>query len=208
MLTSEKKKKPYLVLLKPKMSNSFPPQNKLSSLELSVTYKICFFFSCILSAHQRKEFLCMSRLCRTRFTLPCFAGCWPCSSHDRKRSMSSSTEMKARGVKGEKTTLLYHYCWTTVTLRFAEDLPETGNRGQMDKGRMIPFSSDLNSDLTTTWLPIYLWDPTGHHEVCSMLGRHLSLVTSLSLQAISKADLPVSKVNYVWVHTLHQYRHI
>lgn len=43
------------------MSNSFPPQNKLSSLELSVTYKICFF-SCILSAHQRKEFLCMSRL--------------------------------------------------------------------------------------------------------------------------------------------------
>lgn len=115
------------------MSNSFPPQNKLSSLELSVTYKICFFFSCILSAHQRKEFLCMSRLCRTRFTLPCFAGCWPCSSHDRKRSMSSSTEMKARGVKGEKTTLLYHYCWTTVTLRFAEDLPETGNRRHMDK---------------------------------------------------------------------------
>lgn len=56
MLTSEKKKKPYLVLLKPKMSNSFPPQNKLSSLELSVTYKICFFFPAFWAHIKEKSF--------------------------------------------------------------------------------------------------------------------------------------------------------
>lgn len=123
MLTS--KKKISFTYTKKVQHPSSPPKKKKIGFfrdDRNIQY-ICFLPAFWAQIKEQDLFAC-SELCRTRFILPCFAGCRPFSSQDRKRSMSSSMEMKARGVKGEKNTLLCSYCWTTGTLKFAKDLPE------------------------------------------------------------------------------------